>query len=105
MAGITTDKTFAKDVLKSDIPVLIDFGAKWCGPCKKLSPVVDELAKEMDDKIRVFKIDIDKSPKTTKKYEIDCVPTLMIFNGGKSIKTRQGFMSKEKLIKWIEENC
>ena len=100
-----TDKTFKKDVLKSDKPVVVDFGAKWCGPCKKLSPIVDEVAKEMKDTIHIFKMDIDKSPSTAEKYEIKCVPTLMIFKDGKLIDTKEGFMSKSALTKCIKEKC
>lgn len=100
-----TDKTFKKDVLKSDKPVVVDFGAKWCGPCKKLSPIVDEVAKDMKDTIQVFKMDIDESPKTTEKYKVTCVPTLMIFKDGKMITSKEGFISKSTLTKWIKENC
>ncbi len=101
----TTDKTFEKEVLKSDKPVVVDFGAKWCGPCKKVSPIVDTLAEEMKDTIRIFKMDIEKSPSTAEKYEITCVPTLMIFKDGKLIDTKEGFMSKSALSKWIKEKC
>nr|QBK85947.1 MAG: thioredoxin [Marseillevirus LCMAC101] len=103
--SVTTDKTFKKDVLKSDKIVLVDFGATWCGPCKKLSPIVDKVAKEMKDTICVFKVDVDESPKISKKYKVVAVPFLIIFKNGKSIATKEGFISKSKLIEWIKENC
>jgi thioredoxin 1 len=104
-ASFTTDDKFKKDVLKSDKPVLLDFGAKWCGPCRKLSPIVDKIAKEMEGKIHVFKVDIDKSPETSTKYSVRCVPTLMIFKDGKMVCKEEGLMSEEDLTEWIEENC
>ena len=105
MADNTTDKTFDKDVLKSDKPVLLDFGAKWCGPCRKLSPIVDKIAEEMKDKIRVFKVDVDKSSEITTKYPVRCVPTLMIFKDGEMICSEEGSVSEEELVKWLEKNC
>jgi thioredoxin 1 len=104
-AVCTTDKTFKKDVLKSNKPVVVDFGAVWCGPCKKLSPIIDEVAKEMTDKINVFKIDADENPETTKKYKVVYLPTLLIFKNGKLVDREEGFMSKKKLTGWINENC
>ena len=103
--SITTDEKFKKDVLKSGKPVLVDVGATWCGPCKKLSPIVDEVAKEMKDKICVFKMDADENPETVEEYEISGLPTLMIFKGGKLVDSQEGFVSKKELSKWIKEIC
>ena len=75
-----TDSSFESDVLKSSVPVLVDFWAEWCGPCKQISPIVDELAKEFDGKITIAKVDIDHNPQTPSKYNVRGIPTLMILD-------------------------
>ena len=97
------DQNFKEDVLIAIKPVLVDFGAKWCRPCKKLSPIIDEIAEEMKDKIYVFKIDVDENPETSKKYKVESLPSLMIFKNGKLISTKNGLISKNKLTDWIKE--
>lgn len=104
MAGIaTTDANFEQDVLKSSKPVLLDFWAEWCGPCRMLLPVVEELAGEMDS-ISVVKINVDENPQTPAKFGVRGIPTLMIFQNGQLKQTRVGGLPKADLKKWIEES-
>lgn len=105
MAGaVTTDATFEQDVLKSDKPVLLDFWAEWCGPCRQLLPVVDELATEMQDTVTVYKINVDENPETPAKFGVRGIPTLMVFKDGKLAQTRVGALPKADLKKWIEDS-
>jgi thioredoxin 1 len=96
------DENFQEEVLNSKIPVIVDFSANWCGPCKILSPIMEELANEMAGKAKVCKIDIDESPSATGKLGIKGVPTVLTFNRGELSGTSVGLSSKEKIIKMIE---
>lgn len=96
-----TDSTFEAEVLKSDQPVVVDFWAEWCGPCKALSPVIDELAGELKGKVKVVKVNIDDSPESPTKYGVRGIPTLMIFKGGQLVDTRVGGAPKAQLSDWI----
>ena len=96
------DANFETEVLKASGPVLVDFWAEWCGPCKALSPLVDELAGEMKDKIKVVKINIDEAPEAPTKYGVRGIPTLMIFKDGKVVETRVGGLPKAQLKQWVE---
>ncbi len=97
------DDTFETEVLKADGPVLVDFWAEWCGPCKMLSPLVDQLAGEMAGKVKVVKINIEDAPEAPTKYGVRGIPTLMIFKNGELSATRVGGMPKDQLTKWVEE--
>ena len=97
-----TDENFEAEVLNSDSPVVVDFWAEWCGPCKQLSPLIDELADEMGDKVKVVKINIDESPEAPTKYGVRGIPTLMVFKGGQVVDTRVGGMPKSQLTEWVE---
>ncbi len=99
MQNILTDANFEAEVLKSDVPVLVDFWAPWCGPCKIMSPIVEELEKEMAGKpVKIAKMNVDESQDTPPKYGIMSIPTLMIFKGGEPVEQMVGVTAKEKLI-------
>lgn len=98
------DSNFEAEVINSEIPVLVDFWAEWCGPCKALMPVVEEVANEMGDKVKVVKINIEQAPETPTKYGLRGVPTLMLFKGGKVVNTRVGGMPKAQLAEWLQTN-
>ncbi|MCL4338093.1 thioredoxin [Patescibacteria group bacterium] len=92
-----TDDTFDSEVVKSDIPVLVDFWAVWCGPCQMQNPILEEVAKEFEGKVKIAKLNVDENPKTAAKYGIMSIPTLMLFKGGTSVKQMIGVQSKETL--------
>ena len=97
-----SDTEFENEVLQSDKPVVVDFWAEWCGPCKQLSPVVDEIAEDLKESVKVVKVNIDEAPEAPTKYGVRGVPTLMIFKDGQVIDTRVGGMPKSQLQEWIE---
>ena len=96
------DASFEAEVLKSSQPVLVDFSATWCGPCKQLSPIVDELADEYDGRVKVVKVDVDASQQVAGKYGIMSVPTVLIFNGGEPVETIVGLNAKTAYKSKIE---
>jgi thioredoxin 1 len=99
-----TDESFERDVLKADSPVLVDYWAEWCGPCKMIAPVLEEIAKEYGGKIKVAKLNIDENPGTPPKYGIRGIPTLMLFKGGNVEATKVGAVSKSQLAAFIDGN-
>jgi len=102
MAKEITDLDFDKEVLKSDIPVFVDFWAPWCGPCKAMLPVVEELSKEYDGKIKVVKVNVDENIDAPGKYSVMSIPTFIIFKGGQPVKTFVGSKSKEDVKKELD---
>ena len=96
-----TEQNFEGEVLKSDLPVLVDFWAPWCGPCQTAGPVIEELAKEYEGKIKVGKLNVDENPKISEKYGILSIPTVIIFKNGEEVKRQVGFVGKEGYINLI----
>ncbi|MAI55277.1 MAG: thioredoxin [Gammaproteobacteria bacterium TMED95] len=106
MADIShiTDASFESDVLNSDLPVLVDYWAEWCGPCKVIAPVLEEIAAEYDGKMKVCKLDIDANGETPPKYGIRGIPTLMLFKNGNVEATKVGALSKSQLSAFLDSN-
>lgn len=103
MAKIFTDNDFNEEVLKSEIPVLVDFYADWCGPCKMMAPVVEQLAEEMDGKAKVGKLNIDENMDIAEKYSVMNIPTFLIFKDGQEKARMVGAVSKNELINKLEQ--
>ena len=99
-----TDDNFENEVLESVEPVLVDYWAEWCGPCKMIAPVLDEICDEYDGRVKVAKLNIDDNPNTPPRYGIRGIPTLMLFKNGEIAATKVGAMPKSKLYEWVEES-
>ncbi|WP_424946932.1 thioredoxin TrxA [Candidatus Spongiihabitans sp.] len=99
-----SDQSFEEEVLKADAPVLIDYWAEWCGPCKMIAPILEELADEYGERIKVAKLNIDDNPETPPKYGIRGIPTLMLFKNGNVEATKVGAVSKSQLADFIDSN-
>jgi thioredoxin 1 len=100
----TSDASFENDVLKSSVPVLVDYWAEWCGPCKMIAPILDEIAGDYQGKLKVAKVNVDENQQVTQKYGIRSIPTLMIFKDGSVQAQKVGAMSKSQLSAFIETN-
>ncbi len=97
-----SDDSFEADVLNADGAILVDFWAEWCGPCKMISPALEEIAKEMDGRVRIAKMNIDDNPMTPQKYGVRGIPTLMLFRDGQVAATKVGALAKNQLQDWVE---
>lgn len=102
MAHSVTDASFETEVLKSAEPVVVDFWAEWCGPCKAMSPLVEELSSELGGAVKIVKVNIDENPHTPTKYGIRGIPTFMVFKDGQLVDTKVGGMSKSQLSDWVK---
>jgi len=100
----TSDANFENDVLKSSLPVLVDYWAEWCGPCKMIAPILDEIAGDYQGKLRIAKVNVDENQHVTQKYGIRSIPTLMLFKDGNVQAQKVGAMSKSQLAAFIETN-
>jgi len=99
-----TDDNFQTDVLAADKPVLVDYWAEWCGPCRQIAPSLDEISSEMAGKLTVAKLNIDENPNTPTRYGVRGIPTLMLFKGGEVVATKVGVLPKSQLQSWIDSN-
>ena len=100
----TSDQAFDNEVLQADKPVVVDFWAEWCGPCKMIAPHLEDLASEMGEQVRVVKVNIDENPETPTKYGVRGIPTLMLFKNGEVAATKVGAMQKSKLVEWVKDS-
>jgi thioredoxin 1 len=98
-----SDKTFDQEVLKSQTPVLVDFWATWCGPCKMIAPVLEQIATEKDGALKIAKLDVDENPDTAMKYGVQSIPTLLVFKGGKEVSRIVGYHSKTQLVQKLDK--
>jgi len=99
-----SDDTFEENVINNKKPIILDFWAEWCAPCKQIGPILEEISDEYNDKIIVGKMDVDENPETPGKYQIRGIPTMLLFNKGELIDTKVGMSSKADLKEWIDKN-
>lgn len=100
-----TDSSFEADVVNTSGLVLVDFWAEWCGPCRALGPVLEDVAKEMDGKVAIAKMNVDSNPETPTKFGVRSIPTLILFRDGKQIDTKVGSLPKQALVAWLNEKA
>ena len=99
-----TDSNFDKEIKNSEIPILIDFWAEWCGPCKQIGPILEQIGNEKKDKLKILKLNVDENPETPQKFGVRGIPTLMLFKDAKLIDTKVGSLPKNMLESWLNQN-
>ena len=99
-----TDSNFDEEIKNSQLPILVDFWAEWCGPCKQIGPILEEIGKANKDKLKILKLNIDENPQTPQKFGVRGIPTLMLFKDGKLLDTKVGSLPKNMLESWLEPN-
>ena len=99
-----TDNNFDDEIKNSQLPILIDYWAEWCGPCKQIGPILEEIGEAKKDKLKIFKLNVDENPQTPQKFGVRGIPTLMLFKDGKLIDTKVGSLPKNMLESWIDQN-
>ncbi len=104
MAAEVMDSTFEAEVLQSDVPVLVDYWAPWCGPCRAMTPIIDDLAKEYEEKLKVFKMNVDDNPETPGRYGIRAIPTLILYKGGDVAEQVTGAVSKTSIKEMVAKH-
>jgi thioredoxin 1 len=100
---MVTDESFEQDVLKAGKPVLVDFWAEWCGPCKQIAPALEQIAEELHDQVTIAKLNIEDSPTTPSRYGVRGIPTMMLFKDGQMASMKVGAMPKQKILEWLSE--
>ena len=101
---IITDSNFDEEIKNTQIPILVDFWAEWCGPCKQISPILEDIGKVKKDKLKILKLNIDENPQTPQKFGVRGIPTLMLFKDGKLVDTKVGSLPKSMLESWLDSN-
>lgn len=104
MPKTVTDASFEQDVLNSSTPIVVDFWADWCGPCKTIAPHLEKLEEELGDRVQVAKVNVDENPDTPRRYAVRGIPTLMLFKDGELASQKVGAMTKDQLASWVKEN-
>jgi thioredoxin 1 len=103
MVTAVTDATFDSEVKKADVPVLVDFWAEWCGPCRQVAPILEELSKELEGKLKVVKLDVDSNPQVAQAYNIRGIPALLLFKDGQVAAQKIGALPKQQLKSWLTD--
>ena len=98
-----SDESFDRDVLQAEKPVLVDFWAEWCGPCKQIAPALEQIAEDLAGQVTIAKLNIDESPTTPSRYGVRGIPTMMLFRGGQMASMKVGAMPKQKILEWLSE--
>ena len=99
-----TDSNFDEEIKNSQLPVLVDFWAEWCGPCKQIGPILEEISKAKKDKLKIFKLNVDENPQTPQKFGVRGIPTMMLFKDGNLVDTKVGNLPKNMLESWLDTN-